>query len=134
MFHGARTSENKIYRQGIADPKELADGFPARAEDLFAYQALIVGSVEAGYFTPAQQALIHDFVDRRGGGLLLLGGQFAMADGGWRGTAEAFDLLLTSAHPGRHFSSRGQSRQRHHAHHGRARAGGRRQHYHAPGR
>ena len=26
-----RTSENKIYRQGIADPKELADGFPSRA-------------------------------------------------------------------------------------------------------
>src|SRR5580692_6110848 len=49
-----RTSENKIYRQGISDPKELAAGFPSRAEDLFAYQGLIIGSVEAGYFTPAQ--------------------------------------------------------------------------------
>ena len=35
-----RTSENKIYRQGIDDPKELADGFPSRVEDLFDYQAL----------------------------------------------------------------------------------------------
>src|SRR5207248_5589660 len=78
-----RTSENKIYRQGIADPKELADGFPSRAEDLFAYQGLIIGSVEAGYFSPVQQQLIREFVDRRGGGLLLLGGQFALADGGW---------------------------------------------------
>jgi uncharacterized membrane protein len=78
-----RTSENKIYRQGIADPKELADGFPTRAEDLFVYQGLIIGSVEAGYFTPVQQQLIRDFVDRRGGGLLLLGGEFALADGGW---------------------------------------------------
>ncbi len=78
-----RTSENKIYRQGIADPKELAAGFPARAEDLFAYQGLIIGSVEAAYFTPAQQELIREFVDRRGGGLLLLGGQFSLADGGW---------------------------------------------------
>ncbi len=25
-----RTSENKIYRQGISDPSELADGFPVR--------------------------------------------------------------------------------------------------------
>ena len=25
-----RTSENKIYRQGIADPQELADGFPTK--------------------------------------------------------------------------------------------------------
>jgi uncharacterized membrane protein len=78
-----RTSENKIYRQGISDPKELADGFPSRAEDLFAYQGLIIGSVEGGYFTPAKQELIREFVDRRGGGLLLLGGQFALADGGW---------------------------------------------------
>jgi uncharacterized membrane protein len=78
-----RTSENKIYRQGISDPKELAEGFPSRPEDLFVYQGLIIGSVEAGYFTPVQQELIRQFVDRRGGGLLLLGGQFALADGGW---------------------------------------------------
>jgi uncharacterized membrane protein len=91
-----RTSENKIYRQGISDPKELADGFPSRAEDLFAYQGLIIGSVEAGYFTPVQQQLIHDFVDRRGGGLLLLGGQFALADGGWNASTVITDLLPTT--------------------------------------
>jgi uncharacterized membrane protein len=89
-----RTSENKIYRQGIADAKELAGGFPSRAEDLFVYQGLIIGSVEAGYFTPAQRELIHQFVDRRGGGLLLLGGQFAMADGGWN-ASNLLDLLPT---------------------------------------
>jgi len=95
-----RTSANKMYRQGIADPKELADGFPARAEDLFAYQGLIVGSVEAGYFTPGQRELIREFVDRRGGGLLLLGGQFALADGGWNDsnlTALLPTLLPTQA-------------------------------------
>src|SRR2546429_6534210 len=32
-----RTSENKIYRQGISDPSELANGFPARPENLFSY-------------------------------------------------------------------------------------------------
>jgi uncharacterized membrane protein len=90
-----RTSENKLYRQGIADPKELADGFPSRAEDLFAYDGLIIGSVEAGYFTPAQQELIREFVDRRGGGLLLLGGQFALADGGWNAT-KLIDLFPTT--------------------------------------
>jgi uncharacterized membrane protein len=90
-----RTSENKIYRQGIADPKELADGFPSRAEDMFVYQGLIIGSVEAGYFTPGQQELIREFVDRRGGGLLLLGGQFALADGGWN-ASKLPDLLPTT--------------------------------------
>jgi uncharacterized membrane protein len=78
-----RTSENKYYRQGIADPKELAEGFPSRPEDLFVYQGIIIGSVEATYFSRAQQELIRQFVDRRGGGLLLLGGQFSLADGAW---------------------------------------------------
>ncbi len=90
-----RTTENKIYRQGISNPKELAEGFPSRAEDLFVYQGLIIGSVEAGYFTPAQQELIHEFVDRRGGGLLLLGGQFALADGGWN-ASRLTDLFPTT--------------------------------------
>jgi uncharacterized membrane protein len=90
-----RTSENKIYRQGIVDAKELSGGFPSRPEDLFAYQGLIIGSVEAGYFTPVQQELIREFVDRRGGGLLLLGGQFSLADGGWN-TSSLTDLLPTT--------------------------------------
>jgi uncharacterized membrane protein len=90
-----RTSENKIYRQGIADPKELAGGFPTRPEDLFVYQGLIIGSVEAGYFSPAQQELIREFVDRRGGGLLMLGGQFSLADGGWNAT-KLTDLFPTT--------------------------------------
>ena len=32
-----------------------------------------------GYFTPLQQELLREFVDRRGGGLLFLGGRFALA-------------------------------------------------------
>jgi hypothetical protein len=42
-----RTSENKIYRQGISDPGELADGFPVRPEDLFGYTGIIIGSAAA---------------------------------------------------------------------------------------
>ena len=89
-----RTTENKIYRQGIADPSELAEGFPVKAEDLFKYQAIIIGSVEAGYFTPVQQELLREFVDKRGGGLLFLGGRFALGDGGWAASSLA-DLFPT---------------------------------------
>src|ERR1700682_1658336 len=92
-----RTSENKIYRQGINDPKELAAGFPSRIEDLFDYQALIVGSVEATYFTAAQQELIQQFVDRRGGGLLLLGGRGSLGARGWG--ASMLGALLPVALP-----------------------------------
>ncbi len=91
-----RTTPNKIYRQGIGDPKELEEGFPSKAEDLFVYQGLIIGSVEAGYFTPAQQELIRDFASRRGGGILFLGGRFALADGGYAASplAELMPLQL----------------------------------------
>jgi uncharacterized membrane protein len=89
-----RTTENKIYRQGISDPKELENGFPVRPEDLFPYDGIILGSVEAGYFTPLQQELLREFVDRRGGGLLFLGGRFSLSDGGWRGSS-LVDLLPT---------------------------------------
>ncbi|PYR68751.1 MAG: hypothetical protein DMF88_08165 [Acidobacteria bacterium] len=87
-----RTTENKIYRQSIQDPAELGDGFPTRAEDLFAYQAIVIGSVEATYFTAGQRELIRQFVDRRGGGLLLLGGRASLADGGW-GVSDLASLL-----------------------------------------
>jgi uncharacterized membrane protein len=94
-----RTTANKIYRQGITDQKDLANGFPTTSDELFNYQAIVVGSVEATYFTPQQQELIHQFVDRRGGGLLLLGGQFSLADGGWAASGLA-DLLPVTL-PGR---------------------------------
>ena len=87
-----RTTQNKIYRQGIGDAKELESGFPGTAEELFQYQGLILGNVEAAYFTPAQQELIRQFVDRRGGGLLFLGGRAALADGGY-GASVLADLL-----------------------------------------
>jgi uncharacterized membrane protein len=95
-----RTTENKIYRQGISDPKELESGFPVRPEDLFRYDGIIVGSVEAGYFMPLQQELLREFVDRRGGGLLFLGGRFSLSDGGWNGSS-LVDLLPTILPAGR---------------------------------
>ena len=78
-----RTTQNKVYRQGIANKDELKDGFPTKVEELFGFQGLILGSVEANYFTTAQQELIQQFVDRRGGGLLFLGGRNALADGAY---------------------------------------------------
>jgi uncharacterized membrane protein len=78
-----RTTQNKIYRQGIANKDDLKDGFPTKVDELFAFQGLILGSVESNYFTTLQQDLIQQFVDRRGGGLLFLGGRAALADGGY---------------------------------------------------
>ncbi|MBK5294255.1 MAG: hypothetical protein JJE04_21565 [Acidobacteriia bacterium] len=87
-----RTTQNKIYRQEIENPSELLEGFPSRVEEMLGYHALVIGSVEAGYFTAAQQELIKQFVDRRGGGLLFLGGRSSLSDGGY-GQSALTDLL-----------------------------------------
>ena len=50
-----RTSPTKFYRQGVDTDDELAKGFPSRAEELFSYHGLVIGSIEAAFFAPAQQ-------------------------------------------------------------------------------
>ena len=81
-----RTGENKFYRQGIASQNELATGFPVTEEELFAYDGLVIGSVEAGFFTADQLRSIEAFVARRGGGLLAIGGRLAFDGGKYKGT------------------------------------------------
>lgn len=87
-----RTTQNKIYTQGVDSVTELAQGFPTKAEELFGFQGLIIGSVEANWFTQTQQDLIKEFADRRGGGVLFLAGRFGLSDGGY-GQAPFNDLM-----------------------------------------
>ena len=81
-----RTAENKYYRRNVSTSDEVIGGFPKTREELFAYRGLILGSVEAAAFTPDQLRMIADFVNKRGGSLLMLGGRRAFAEGGWAGT------------------------------------------------
>lgn len=78
-----RVSPNKFYRQGIDNPEQLAEGFPLERAELFAYDALIIGSVELAEFTEEQQQMIHDFVSERGGSLMMLAGLNGLGLGGW---------------------------------------------------
>src|SRR5918998_1722574 len=90
-----RTGENKFYRQGIGNQAELATGFPKTEEELFSYHGLIIGSVEAGFFTADELRNIEAFVARRGGGLLAIGGRLAFDGGKYKGTT-LDDLLPVS--------------------------------------
>jgi len=74
------------------DEEELAGGFPKSKEELFAYDALILDDVEAAFFSQDQMDLVDDFVSKRGGGLLMLGGQECFAHGKYEKTPFA-DLL-----------------------------------------
>jgi uncharacterized membrane protein len=81
-----RQADGKFLRQGVDSPATLEKGFPTDKAELFAYKALILGSVEASFFTFDQLRLISDFVSQRGGGLLILGGQHSFGQGGYINT------------------------------------------------
>src|SRR5690606_38970938 len=78
-----KVTPNKFYRQGIDNPEELADGFPTERHELFAYDALMIGSMNVAAFTAEQQQMIRDFVSERGGSLLMLAGLNGLGLGGW---------------------------------------------------
>lgn len=81
-----RTAENKFLRLSVDSADELASGFPKSRAELFKYRAVIVGNIEASFFSHDQLAMLADFVNVRGGGLMLLGGRHAFAEGGYAGT------------------------------------------------
>jgi uncharacterized membrane protein len=75
-----------LIRLGTADSEELRAGFPKTAGELFRYDAIILDDLEAEFFTQEQMALVRDFVAKRGGGFLMLGGQESFAKGGYART------------------------------------------------
>jgi hypothetical protein len=89
-----RTADNKFMGLKVDEPGALDGGFPKSREELFKYRGLIIGSVEAGLFSGDQLQMIADFVDRRGGGLLMLGGARSFGEGGYGGTPVADALPL----------------------------------------
>ena len=87
-----RTAENKFMRLDVEGPDDLVGGFPRTRAELYKYRGIILGSIEANYFTPDQLRMIADFVNHRGGGLLMLGSHRSFGQGGYAGTPVA-DVL-----------------------------------------
>ncbi len=79
-------------RINTADDKELAGGFPKTADELFSYHAIILQDMESEFFTADQMQLISDFVRKRGGGLMMLGGEESFKNGDYDKTVIG-DLL-----------------------------------------
>ncbi len=90
-----RTSKGKFLRLGVDDSLELVRGFPTTRSELFQYRALILGTVEASFFTADQLRMIAEFVSERGAGLLALGGRESFGEGAFQGTAVADVLPVT---------------------------------------
>ncbi len=82
-----------------ADPSRMAalsTGYPFKKSELFAYDAVIFGNIEADFFTREQLALTSEFIAERGGGLLVLGAR-SFERQGLMGTAieQALPIDLT---------------------------------------
>jgi uncharacterized membrane protein len=53
----------------------LTTGFPTSREALFEYDVIVLANIEGDFFSRAQLDMTAEFVERRGGGLLVLGGR-----------------------------------------------------------
>jgi uncharacterized membrane protein len=81
-----RYDQPVVIRLNTRDEEELRQGFPTTPEELYAYHAVVLDDVEAGFFTPDQAQLLGKFVSERGGGLLMLGGMESFHQGQYRRT------------------------------------------------
>jgi uncharacterized membrane protein len=81
-----RQADKKFLRQGVESAATMEKGFPADKAELFKYKTIVMGSVEASFFTFDQLRMISDFVSRRGGGFLMLGGKNSFGQGGYINT------------------------------------------------
>jgi uncharacterized membrane protein len=59
----------------------LASGYPAKREDLFGYDTVVLANVEGAALGADQLEATRDFVGKRGGGLLVLGAQSFVRNG-----------------------------------------------------
>ncbi|HEY6400494.1 MAG TPA: hypothetical protein VI479_03745, partial [Blastocatellia bacterium] len=89
LVSSLRSADGKFYRQGVETGSDLATGFPTTDEELFGYQGVVIGSVEANFFSYDQLRNVEQFAARRGGGVLMLGGARSFDAGKYANTPVA---------------------------------------------
>jgi uncharacterized membrane protein len=97
-----RLAKDRFNVQGANDSeKYLQKGFPDTPERLFAFQAVILGDIEASYFTARQLEMLEEFARVRGGGVVMLGGVNSFGLGKYAGTPveKMLPLSITPADP-----------------------------------
>ncbi|MDJ0841647.1 MAG: glutamine amidotransferase [Acidobacteriota bacterium] len=81
--------------------EDAGKGFPEDRAELFAYDMLILGDIEARFFSQEQLELVRDFVRKRGGTLLCLGGPNSFSEGKYADTVIAGVLPVVLSKAGR---------------------------------
>lgn len=80
-----RYDEAIFLRLGVEEG-ELVSGYPIDPKELFKYSLVIFGDVEREFFTMEQFEVTREFVDKRGGTLLFMGGPNAFTEGNYAGS------------------------------------------------
>jgi uncharacterized membrane protein len=81
-----RQADDTFLHQGTESSSAEKERFPEDKESLYRYKAIIIGSMEASFFSLDQLRMISDFISDRGGSFLMLGGRHSYALGGYTGT------------------------------------------------
>jgi len=69
--------------------EDAGKGFPEGRDELFEYDLIVLGDIEARFFSQEQLELVRDFVRKRGGTLLCLGGPHSFTEGKYQDTVIA---------------------------------------------
>jgi hypothetical protein len=71
-----RWQVNAAFDDGLDGPDgEIQKAFPKKAEDMLNYDLVVLGDLRPGALTGDQQQMLTDFVEKRGGGLILVDGR-----------------------------------------------------------
>ena len=75
------TAPNTIWGLGKISGEGKFEMYPETQEELFSYDGIILGNIDASQFSPQQLEYTADFVKTRGGGFLMLGGSRSLGSG-----------------------------------------------------
>jgi len=93
------TAPNTIWGLGRISGEGKFELYPESKEELFSYDGIILGNIDASQFSPQQLEYTTDFVKTRGGGFLMLGGSRSLGGGGYINTPVA-KMLPVELEPG----------------------------------
>ncbi len=78
--------DEAVFLRFGSDAESMSEGYPTRESDLFDYDLVIWSDIEYGFFNQEQIRQTREFVRKRGGTLLLLGGPAGFSNADFAGT------------------------------------------------
>ena len=78
-----RDPSREAYMAGVSWVQDPVNGFPTRKRDLFKYDIIICSDVDMIFFTEQQLEWIVEFVEKHGGGFIMIGGWTSFGSGGY---------------------------------------------------